>query len=215
LDITLSRKANEGSDIEKFTEDFQDVLKLACAKSFRQLRTAKRNITKKSVPWCTDELTVMRKRTNATRRRYQRTRNLEDLREQRKTIYLAEKARYEATTKREKIQSWKVHCNLMESFNPWNEVYKFEAGKKRNNTLITTLRRPDGSLTEDLREILQLLLEHFTPQDKVEDDTELNKQARAQALEPAAQTMILISLSRKPGMPSQAWIKRKPLEKTA
>ena len=62
MDITLNKKANEGSDIEKLTEDFQDVLKLACDKSFRQLRTAKRSISKKSVPWWTDELTVLRKR---------------------------------------------------------------------------------------------------------------------------------------------------------
>ena len=53
--------------------------------------------------WWTDELTVMRKRTNALRRRYQRKRKHEGLREQRKTIYLAEKARYEATIRREKI----------------------------------------------------------------------------------------------------------------
>jgi len=64
-------------------------------------------------------------------------------------------------------------------------VYKLAAGKRRNNTQITTLRKPDGSLTEDLRETLQLMLEHFTPDDKEEDDTELHKQARAQALEPA------------------------------
>jgi hypothetical protein len=127
----------------------------------------------------------MRKRTNALRRRYQRTRKHEGLREQRKTIYLAEKARYEATIKREKIQSWKEYCNLTTSSNPWNEVYKLAAGKRRDNTQITTLRKPDGSLTEDLSETLQLMLEHFTPEDKEEDDTELHKLARAQALEPA------------------------------
>jgi len=120
------------------------------------------------------------------RRRYQRTRILEELRERRKTIYLREKARYEATTKREKTQSWKVYCNLTTSFIPWNEVYKLAAGKKRNNTLITTLRKLDGSLTEDLRETIQLMLEHFTPDDKEEDDTELHKQARARALKPTA-----------------------------
>jgi len=184
LDITLSKKTNEGSDIEKLTEDFQDVLKLACDKSFRQRRTAKRNITKKSEPWWTDELTVMRKRTNAIS--YQRTRNHEEIREQRKSIYLTEKARYEATIKRQKTQSCKVYCNLTTSPNPWNEVYKLAAGKKRNNTLITTLRKPDGSLTEDLRETIQLMLEDFTPDDKEEDDTELHKQARARSLEPSA-----------------------------
>jgi hypothetical protein len=104
------------------------------------------------------------------------------VREQRKTIYLAEKARYEATIKREKIQSWKEYCNLTPS-NPRNEVYKL-AAEKRRNTQITTLRKTDGCVTEDLRETLQLMLEHFTPDDK-EDDIELYKLARAQALEPA------------------------------
>jgi len=75
LDITMSKRANEGTEIEKLTEEFQDVLKLACDKSFRQLRGTKKTITNKSIPWWTDELTVMRKRTNAMRRRYQRRRN--------------------------------------------------------------------------------------------------------------------------------------------
>jgi len=110
-------------------------------------------------------LTVMRKRTNALRRRYQRTRKHEGLRERRKTIYLAEKAKYEATIKREKIQSWKEYCNLTTSSNSWNEVYKLAAGKRRDNTQIT-LRKTDESLTEDLSETLQLMLEHFTPDDK-------------------------------------------------
>jgi hypothetical protein len=63
------------------------------------------------------------------------------------------------------------------------ERSELAAGKRRNNTQITTLRKPDGYLTEDLRETLQLMLEHFTSDDK-EDDTELHKLARAQALEP-------------------------------
>jgi len=38
------------------------------------------------------------------------------------------------------------------STNPWNEVYKLAAGKRKNNTQITTLRKTDGSLTADLSE---------------------------------------------------------------
>jgi hypothetical protein len=53
------------------------------------------------------------------------------LKKQRKTIYLAEKARYEAIIKREKIQSWKEYCNLTTFSNPWNKVYKLAAGKKK------------------------------------------------------------------------------------
>ena len=148
LDATLSERANKGTEIEKLIEEFQEVMKAACDKSFR-LRTIKKITTNKSVPWWTDELTVLRKKTNALRRRFQRTRKHEGLKEQRKTIYLAEKAKYEATIKREKIRSWKEYCNLTSSSNPWNEVYKLAAGKKRNNTQIPTLRKPNGSLTED------------------------------------------------------------------
>ena len=39
----------------------------------------------KSVPWWTDALTTLRKRTNALRRRYQRTLNNEELRKNRNT----------------------------------------------------------------------------------------------------------------------------------
>jgi len=76
-------------------------------------------------------LTVMRKRMNALRRRYQRTRNNGDLREQRRSQYLEGKARYAATIK--KITSWKEYCNMTSSINPWNELYKLAAGKRKNN----------------------------------------------------------------------------------
>ena len=57
----------------------------------------------------------------------------EGLREQRKIIYLAEKARYEAAIKKEKIQFLNEYCNLTSS-NPWNEVYKLAAGKEEQHT---------------------------------------------------------------------------------
>ena len=56
LDVTLSKRANERTGIEKLIEEFQEVLKAACDKSFRQ-RTTKKTIINKSVPWWTDELT--------------------------------------------------------------------------------------------------------------------------------------------------------------
>jgi hypothetical protein len=95
----------------------------------------------------------MRKRTNALTVRFQRTRANEDLRVQRKTRYLEEKAMYEATTRRKKLRSWKAYCNLTSSSNPWNEVYKTAAGKTRAYKQLTTLWRPDGSLTQDLTEV--------------------------------------------------------------
>jgi len=50
LDVTLSKGANEETDIEKFVEELQEVLKGACDKSFRKKQTTKKT-TNKSVPW--------------------------------------------------------------------------------------------------------------------------------------------------------------------
>jgi len=56
----------------------------------------------KEVSWWTDELPIMRKGLSALRCRYQRTRNNEDLQEQRRSRYLKGKERYASTIKTEK-----------------------------------------------------------------------------------------------------------------
>jgi len=124
----------------------------------------------------------MRKRINALRRKYQRTRNNEDQREQHRSRHLTGKASYTAKIKKVKITSWKEYCNMTSSINPWNEVYKLAACKKKKNTQITTLRKTDGILTADIRENLStcwsVLLEN-----KETDDTTIN--FRTQAQDPA------------------------------
>jgi hypothetical protein len=75
LDAVLCKRANEGTDIEKLVEEFHEVLKAACDKLFRKQSATRKKITNKSVPWWAEELTLMRKRTNALRKSFQRTRN--------------------------------------------------------------------------------------------------------------------------------------------
>jgi len=109
---TLCTHALMENYVEKLIEEFYEVLILACRESFRTQRAAERIRSNTSVPWWTDELTILRKRLNALRRRYQKTRNNEDLRQQRKAQYQEGKARYALTIKKEKISSWKEYCNL-------------------------------------------------------------------------------------------------------
>jgi len=78
--------------------------------------TRKKN-NKKSVPWWTDSLNILRKRVNACRRLYQRIRNDEKLREGRKQKYTEEKRKYQAGLKHEKMNSWKEFCNVTASMN--------------------------------------------------------------------------------------------------
>ena len=131
LDIMLCARIAEEADVEKSIEEFHVILKTACNKTYRKHRTSKKTTTHKSVPWWTEELTILRKRTNALRRRHQRTRNNDELRERRKLQYFEGKAQYAATIKREKLRSWKEYCNITTAANPWNEVYKLAAGKKK------------------------------------------------------------------------------------
>jgi hypothetical protein len=66
----------------------------------------------------------MRKKVNANRRLYQRSKSDEVLRERRKATYQAE-------IKKAKSTSWKEYCNVAASVNPWSQVYKLAAGKTR------------------------------------------------------------------------------------
>jgi len=61
----------------------------------------------KTVPWWTQELTVLRKRTNAVHRLYQRTRNNDDLREKRKAQYTKVKQCMQQPSKGKKLDPGK------------------------------------------------------------------------------------------------------------
>ena len=64
------------------------------------------------MPWLTQDLTILMKRVNAFQMKFQRTRNNDNLRDQSKTDYQIEKAKYQAKIKNAKIQSWKQYCNM-------------------------------------------------------------------------------------------------------
>jgi hypothetical protein len=55
---------------------------------------------------------------------------------------------------------------------------------KRNNTHLTTLRKPDGSLAWDTQETLKLMLGYFTPEDNELEDNDHHKQVRDTTIRP-------------------------------
>jgi len=58
---------------------FTSIITATCDAAFKVTRARDRNTKGKSVPWWTSELTILRKRALALRRRYQRTRNDDNL----------------------------------------------------------------------------------------------------------------------------------------
>ena len=159
LDDTLCSLLNKDTDVEKRIDDFSESIITACNLSCNRYRTTKKTATHKSVPRWTTDLTVKRKRTNALRKLYQRTKNNVELGETRKIQYLESKATYSASIKKEKIRSWKEYCNMTTATNPWNMVYKLAVGKRHDSTIITTLRKPDGTLTASTKETLSLMID--------------------------------------------------------
>jgi len=107
----------------------EEVIQTTCGEICKPQNT---EVKGKTIPWCTESLKIMRKRTNALRRRYQRTTNNEELRENRKNQYTKANKEYEAAIKRAKIRLWKQHCTATSPNNPWNEIYKLANNKTRS-----------------------------------------------------------------------------------
>ena len=117
LDKYLSTKITTEEDLEQNIDLFAEAVQPACKRTFQNTTTREKTSKKKSVSWWTDNLTLMRKKVNACRRLFQRTRNDEVLRENRKK-YLEAKRSYQAGIKEEKLNSWKEFCNVEASINP-------------------------------------------------------------------------------------------------
>ena len=102
----------------------------------------------KSVPWWTTELTIMMKKINAMRRRYQRSKRDDNLRGARKQLYQQEKKKYEAKLRKSEILSWKQYCNDTTTSSPWNAAYKLASGNLKQSSTLTTLKKSDGTTTK-------------------------------------------------------------------
>jgi hypothetical protein len=129
LDETMCQRVTQALNIEAAVDELQAVLNQAFQSSFTQTGPTGKSLRQKSFPWWTSRLTTERKEINAKRRRYQRTKENNDLREQWKEQYLDSKAEYAAAIRREKIKSWKEFCNETSAINPWNAIYKMAPGK--------------------------------------------------------------------------------------
>jgi hypothetical protein len=89
----------EGAEYEQRIDELNEALTLSSNKSFTIYRATRSHTSHKTVPWWSSDLKVLRKRTNALRRLYQRTRNDEELRGKRKTHYYECRATYAASIK--------------------------------------------------------------------------------------------------------------------
>jgi hypothetical protein len=111
LDEKLRNRVIMMTNIEAAVDELQEIMDHECQSSFRQSGKKGKGPKHKSNPWWTSRHTTQRKEVNAQRRRYQRTKDNSELREQRKELHLASKAEYAAAIRQEKSKSWKEFCS--------------------------------------------------------------------------------------------------------
>jgi hypothetical protein len=58
---------NAEPDASKLVTEYKDILDAAFKTNFKTRRPTQKLITEKSVPWWTDEMTILRKKINALR----------------------------------------------------------------------------------------------------------------------------------------------------
>lgn len=184
LDDTLEAIVVTEMNMEQVVDKLENAVNNACKRTFKTMHAKSKPSEQKSVPWWSQELTILRKKVCALRRKYQRTKNDENLRKNRKDNYLEWKRKYETTIRKSKLESWKNYCTVTESSNPWNAAYKLAFGKLKPNITMTTLRKPDGSYTTDLEETMELLMESFAPTDDARDDSVHHTETRKEAEKP-------------------------------
>ena len=114
------------------------------------------------------------------RRRFQRTTD-NNIRQERRNQYIEAKRGYQAKIQREKLKSWKEFCTISDGTNPWNVIYKIAAGKLKPPISLTTIQKPDGTYTNDIKSTLKHMLDYFVPDDSLETDNEHHKEIRKQA----------------------------------
>ena len=69
------------------------------------------------------------------------------------------------------------------SLNPWSHVHKLATGKERTNSIMTTLRKQEGTATSNILESMNTMLDHLITGDG-EEENQHHKNIRKMIEEP-------------------------------
>jgi len=114
-----------------------------------------------SVPWWNDEIRSLRNQTRATRRRYQRTTDI-DKRAALRQCYLKLKRKLCYTIRSEKIKSWAKF--LSRNQKKWDKAFQIVFNKKKTSPMFTEV----GNRHLDLEDPLRIIQTFFPPRDMVQ-----------------------------------------------
>jgi len=151
-------------DVELIAQELTVVLQKACESSMPRKRRFR-----KSNPWWTRELTVIKKSV------YRLRRSAQGAREEPTYLAVLQKYRsslreYSKEVKRAKLVSWRKFVTSRGNAEAWGYVYRQQADKLRVEKVLNTLRQGDR-FTNTVEETASYLLDIHVPEDRECDDS--------------------------------------------
>lgn len=107
-------------------------------------------------PWWSDRLNAMRKNLNANRR--------QGLRLNDRPAYNRLRNDYLHEIRKAKMESWRKMSDDM-NVNTWGKAFRYAKNGPCNKTVINSLAKEDGTLTDTVDETMDILLKTFVPDD--------------------------------------------------
>lgn len=111
------------------------------------------------VPWWNSDLTTLRHEYKHLRRRIQqyRKKGLFDI--SLDNTYRKSRAQYKKALSQAKTAQWEDNCKALTTIHPYGRFFMTLRKRNKDTLLIPTLYRDDGSMTNNTRESLELLLD--------------------------------------------------------
>lgn len=168
LELANSRlelaQLESAEEVDRFANLFTGVLVDSCIETMPKKRQFR-----KSNPWWTKELTILKKTVYRKRRDIQKER-VESTRLEKWRVYRTSLRRYTAEVRKTRLESWQKFVTKVGNSEPWGFVYKHQAKKLRVDQVLSTLRDGNSSTT-NLEETARRLLDVHVPNDREEEDT--------------------------------------------
>jgi hypothetical protein len=131
-------------------------------------------------PWWSPEIESQRHTVRNKRRRYQRCNN-STLREIRRKDYLTEKYKYQKLIKNARNKSWREFVGESKA---WDMPYVLAMNKLKIKPILTTIKKPDGTFTDNKVHTINAIMDVLFPKDECHDDTDYHKNIRLNAVHP-------------------------------
>ncbi|XP_035215115.1 uncharacterized protein LOC118188733 [Stegodyphus dumicola] len=135
-----------------------------------------------SKPWWTPELTILRKKVRALRRRYNRS--PDSIRTELRKTYKLEQAKYKRLLFEVKRKTWNTFWDNLQISSPFGTYYDIAKGKSLGPLQLSVIEKADGTTTKTIEDSIKEILKFHFPQDPTDQDTEEHKRIRQIANSP-------------------------------